>query len=93
MTTIYCECGFPASLVPVQFLGWAKTPAHDVTGLFNAVVRLKRGAPGYSMGEVLHVDKWRIVVKAGRRNYRQMIKPAPLPAVDPQNLIAARWPA
>lgn len=90
MKTIYFEAGLPATLIPVQFMGWARTPAHDVTGCHNAVVRLKRSAPGYPRGEVLHVPARAVVVKAGRRNYHQLVRPAPLPAVDPATVIPAR---
>lgn len=90
MTTIYFEAGLPATLVPVRFIGWAKTPMHEQTGLFNAVIRLKRAAPGYQRGEVLHVPSTTVVVKAGRRNYHQIVKPAPLPPVDPSNVMASR---
>lgn len=90
MTTIYFEAGLPATLIPVQFMGWAKTPAHDVTGLLNAVVRLKRAAPGYPLGEVLHVPARAVVVKAGRRDYCQLVQSAQLPPVDPAKIIPAR---
>lgn len=90
MATIYFESGIPATLIPVRFMGWAKSPAHDVTGCFNAVVRLKRAAPGYACGEVLHVPAWSVVCKAGRRDYRQLVRPAPLPPIVPGELIPAR---
>lgn len=89
-TTIYFEVGFPASLVPVAFIGWAKSPAHDVTGCVNAVVRLKRSAPGYRCGEVLHVPAWAVVEKSGRRDYKQRVRPAPLPQIDHSKLIDSR---
>lgn len=88
--TIYLEAGFPATLVPVAFLGWAKSPAHDVTGCFNAVVRLKRSAHCYHAGEVAHVPAWCVVQKAGRSNYKQRVRPAPLPPIDRSNLIDSR---
>lgn len=90
MATIYLEAGFPATLIPVSFVGWAKTPAHDITGFYNAVVKLKRAAPGYQRGEVLHVDGARVVVKAGRLNYHQLVKRAALPAIDPANVLQSR---
>lgn len=92
MTTIYFEAGLPATLIPVQFMGWAKTPGHDVTGCHNAVIRLKRAAPGYPLGEVLHVPARAVVVvvKAGRRNYCQLVRPAPLPPVDPAKVMNSR---
>lgn len=90
MSTIYYEAGLPACLVPVAFIGWAKTPIHDVTGGFNAVVRLKRATPGYPCGTVLHVPRWAVVHKSGRRNYKQLVRPATLPPVDPSNLIDSR---
>ena len=90
MTTIYFEAGLPARLVPVAFVGWAKTPIHDVTGCFNAVVRLKRATQGYPCGTVLHVPAWSVVHKAGRRDYKQLVKPAVLPPVDPLKLIDSR---
>lgn len=90
MTTIYFEAGIPATLIPVQFVGWARRPAHDVTGLHNAVIRLKRSAPGYLRGEVLHVPAYAVVVKSRRRDYRQLVKPAPLPPVDPATVTDSR---
>lgn len=90
MTTIYYETGIPARLVPVAFVGWAKTPIHDVTGRFNAVVRLKRATHGYPCGTVLHVPVWSVVHKAGRRDYKQLVRPAALPPVDPLKLIDSR---
>lgn len=90
MTTIYFEAGLPATLIPVQFIGWARSPAHDVTCCHNAVIRLKRAAPGYPLGEVLHVPARAVVVKAGRRDYCQLVRPAPLPPVDPATVMNAR---
>lgn len=91
MPTIYYEAGLPATLIPVRFVGWAKSPAHDVTGCLNAVVQLKRTHQGaYQCGEILHVPAGSVVQKAGRRNYFQLVRPATLPAVDPANLLPAR---
>lgn len=88
--TIYYEAGLPATLVPCAFIGWAKTPGHELTGCFNAVVRLKRAAPGYQKGEILHVPARAVVIKAGRRNYHQLVKAAPLPPVDPATVMQSR---
>lgn len=90
MPTIYYEAGLPATLIPVKFLGWAKSPAHELTGCFNAVIRLKRTRGAYQCGEVLHVAPWAVVVKAGRRDYFTRVRAAALPAIDPNNLIPAR---
>lgn len=90
MKTIYYEAGIPASLIPVQFLGWAKTPAHELTGCFNAVIRLKRSRGAYQCGEVLHVPARSVVIKAGRRDYFTRVRAAALPPIDPNNLIPAR---
>lgn len=90
MTTIYYEAGIPATLIQVQFIAWARTPAHDVTGCFNAVVKLKRAAPGYQRGEVLHVPAWHVVVKAGRSDYCQLVRQAELPTRTEANTISAR---
>lgn len=90
MTTIYYEAGLPATLIPVEFIGWAKTPGHEITGCFNAVVKLKRSAPGYERGETLHVPPRAVVIKAGRRDYRQMVQPASLPTRTKENTIEAR---
>lgn len=91
MPTIYYEAGIPATLIPCQFIGWAKSPAHEFTGCFNAVIRLKRDSGAYRKGEILHVWSRYVVVKAGRRDYRQLVRSAPLPDVDRANLIPARW--
>lgn len=91
MATIYYEAGLPASLIPVQFIGWAKSPGHELTGCFNAVIRLKRSHGAYQKGEVLHVPTWSVVEKAGRRDYFQLVRTAALPAIDPANLIPARY--
>lgn len=90
--TLYYEAGIPATLLPVAFIGWAKTPGHDVTGQFNAVIRLKRGTKlgAYKTGEVLHVPAWSVVNKSGRRDYHQLVRAAALPPIDPANLIKAR---
>ena len=91
--TIYYECGFPAELVPVEFIGWERSPLHHLTGCINAVVRLKRKpmAVSYYKGEVLHVPSYRVVEKAGIRNYNQLVRPAALPPVGDANLLPARW--
>lgn len=88
--TIYYAAGIPATLIPVQFIAWARTPAHDITGGYNAVVKLKRAAPGYQRGELLHVWAGYVVVKAGRRDYRQIMRSAELPKRTESNTIAAR---
>jgi hypothetical protein len=91
MMTIYYESGLPARLIPVQFIGWAKSPMHDVTGCVNAVVRVKRELlPYYPRGEVLHVPARCVVEKAGRRDYHQLVRPAQLPPVDRNDLMEAR---
>lgn len=90
MATIYYEFGIPATLIPVKFIGWAKSPIHEITGCFNAVVRLKRATKYYPAGEILHLPARSIVVKAGRRDYFQLVRQAPLPTIDLNNLIAAR---
>lgn len=86
MKTIYFEAGLPATLIPVQFMGWAR----DVTGCHNVVIRLERAAPGYTRGEVLHVPAYAVVVKAGRRDYHQLVRPAPLPPVDVSDSMQSR---
>lgn len=86
--TIYAECGLPASLVPVQFLGWIPSPVHDITGLYNAVVRLKRSAPGYTKGETLRLPARSIVHKAGVRNGFVMVRQAELPARTDENTLS-----
>lgn len=91
MPTIYYEAGIPATLIPCKFIGWAKSPAHELTGCINAVIRLKRSHGAYRTGEVLHVPARSVVVKAGRRDYHQLVRSAPLPDVDRANLIPARW--
>lgn len=90
MPTIYYEAGLPATLIPVQFIGWAKTPLHDITGLFDAVVRLKRSSGAYKRGEVLHVPPDRVVEKTGQRDYFIRVRQAKLPARDDSKLIPSR---
>lgn len=90
MTTIYYEAGLPATLIPVQFLGYAETPLHETTKLYNVVIRLKRSIHGYHKGEILHVPARSVVEKAGVRNYHQMVKPATLPPRTPGNTQKAR---
>lgn len=89
--TIYYECGFPAELVPVEFIGWAKSPLHRLTNCVNAVVKLKRKprASYYNCGEVLHVPAHSIVEKVGFKNYHQRVRGAELPAIDYANLLPA----
>ena len=90
MPTLYYEAGIPATLIPVRFIGWAKTPGHELTGGINAVIRLKRSAPGYQTGELLHVPARSVVEKAGRRDYFQRVRNPALPAVDLSSLIQSR---
>ena len=86
--TIYYEYGFPAELVPVEFIGWAEAPLRG-NGFVNAVVRLKRKPISgiYKCGDVLHVPAYSIVEKAGSANYHQLVRRAELPAIDYNNLI------
>lgn len=88
--TIYFETGADAQLIPVQVLGWAPTPAHDLTGLYNVVIRLKRAHSNYHVGEVLHVPARAVVVKAGIRDYHMRVRQAPLPARTDANTLQAR---
>ncbi len=88
--TLYYEAGLPASLIPVQFIAWAKTPLHDVTGCFNAVVKLKATHGAYQRGEVLHVPAGSVVVKAYVRSFHQYVRAAPLPERTEANTIPAR---
>lgn len=80
-------------LQAVSFLGWAKTPIHDTTGAYNAVVKVKRCGIGqiYNVGEVLHIPARCVVVKAFRKDYQWRVVPATLPDRDDANLIACRW--
>lgn len=91
--TIYYETA-RNGLIPCEFLGYAKSPAHDVTGCFNVVVRLKRAEsgvmPGYVAGEVLHVPHRAIVEKAGRLQYHQLVRTAALPPRTAENTRDAR---
>lgn len=87
--TIYYETA-RNGLIPCEFLGWAKTPAHETTGLYNAVIRLKRGKAGYETGEVLHVPPFYVVVKSHVQDYHQYVKPAELPPVNPETVAGAR---
>lgn len=92
MATIYYECGIPATLIPVEFIGWSKTPAHDVTGQYNAVIRLKKSHGScYQKGEVLHLPSRCIVEKAGKSDYFIMVRQAALPDIDKENLIPCQW--
>lgn len=88
--TLYYEAGIPASLIPVQFIGWAPTPAHDITGLYNAVVRLKRTRGAYKAGEILHLPPWAIVVRAGVTHHRIRVRQADLPERTDANTLNAR---
>ncbi len=90
MPTIYYEAGLPATLIPVAFVAWAKTPAHEVTGCFNAVIRLKRSHGAYRAGEVLHVAPHMVVEKAGVRDYFIRVRNAKLPERTDTNTIPAR---
>ena len=91
--TLYYECGIPAELVPVKFLGWAPTPLHDATGAYNVVIKLKRKPKftDYAKGEVLHVPAWSVVEKAGTCGGHQRVRPARLPAVNESQLFKSRW--
>ena len=90
--TIYYECGIPAELVPVKFLGWAQTPI-GLPGRYNAVIEIKRKPKftSYERGEVLHVPPWSVVEKAGTRCGFQRVRPAALPPVVENLLFKARW--
>jgi hypothetical protein len=88
--TIYYEAGIPATLIPVQVLGWVPTPAHDLTGLYNVVIRVKRTTTAHSAGEVLHVPARAVVVKAGIRDSHMRVRQAPLPARTDANTLQAR---
>lgn len=94
--TIYYETA-RHGLIACQFIGWAPSPCHDVTGQYNVVIRLKRGGltgSGYYRGDVLHVPRSFVVEKAGRRDYHQLVRSAALPQVTDSNLIPARkWPS
>ena len=89
MKTIYYNA-LLNGLIPVQFLGYAKTPCHDVTGCFNVVVRLKRSRGAYRTGEVLHLPHSLVVEKAGRRDYQTRVRTANLPARTDANTRGAR---
>lgn len=88
--TLYYETAL-SGLVPVRFIGYAKSPAHYVTGGVNVVVKVTRGTGTYKAGEVFHLPRWVIKVKAGRRDYQQLVRQAELPAVDKTQLINARF--
>lgn len=88
--TMYYEAGLPASLIPVQFVGWAPTQAHEFTGMWNAVIRLKRTHGAYKAGETLHVPARAVVVKAGTRDYHTLVRQAVLPARSEANTLNAR---
>lgn len=93
MTTIYYEAGIPASLIPCQFIGWRKTPAHEVTGMWNAVIKLKRTHGAYKTGEVLNVPPHRVVEKAGRRDFFIRVRNAQLPArTEANTLLCGTYP-
>jgi hypothetical protein len=88
--TMYYEAGIPASLIPCTFVGWAPTPATEFTGLHNAVIRLKRTHGTHHSGEVLHVPPQAVVVKAGRRDYHQLVRSATLPTRTDANTLNSR---
>lgn len=88
--TIYYETT-RSGLVPVKFLGWKLSPL----GLgYNAVIQFKRDVPAvnggllYYRGERVAMPPKSIVVKAGRRDYHQQVKPAQLPARTDGNTIS-----
>lgn len=87
--TIYYETARDG-LIPCEFLGYAKSPAHPVTRCYNVVIRLKRTKGGYQCGEILHLPTWVIVEKAGRRDYRQLVRTATLPTRTGENTRDAR---
>ena len=89
--TIYLD--ILKGLQAVSFLGWSKTPMHDTTGAYNAVVRIKRKGAGkiYSVGEVLHIPARSVVVKAFRKDYQWRVVSATLPERNDFELIACRW--
>lgn len=89
MTTYY-EAGIPASLIPVTFIGWAPTPAHDLTGLYNVVVRVRRTHGTYRAGETLHLPLHSVVVKTGVRDGFTRVRAASLPARTDANTLKAR---
>jgi hypothetical protein len=82
--TIYYEAGIPATLIPVEFIGWTESPLGYG---FNATIRLKRSAPGYSAGEIVRVPARSVVEKAGRRDYFIRVRPAELPVRTDSNTL------
>jgi hypothetical protein len=84
--TLYIDMHL-TGLIPVKFIGWAKTPAHTYTGCYNAVVKIKRNIGAYKAGEVMHMAPWAVVQRIRRG---RLIKNADLPPVDINNLIEAR---
>lgn len=82
---IYLET-FRHGLVPCEFLGWTKTPLG--IGEHNATVRLKCDSKsGYERGDIVRVPARVIVVKAGQKDYYQMVKPAILPVRTVDNTL------
>jgi hypothetical protein len=81
--TIYYETARDG-LIACKFLGWTETPL----GLgYNATVQLKRSCAGYDKGEVIRVPARVIVIKAGRKDYHQMVKSAILPVRTVDNTL------
>lgn len=77
--TIYYEAGIPASLIPVQFIGWAPSPHHDLTGHYEVVVRVRRTRGSHKAGDTLHLPLHSVVVKSGTRDGFIRVRAAPLP--------------
>lgn len=86
--TIYYEAGFPASLIPATFIGWA--PADALIGTHYAVIRLKRTKGVYRAGETLHVPAREVVVKVGVRDGFIRVRGASLPARTDANTLNPR---
>lgn len=93
MPAIYYETA-RHGLIRCGFIGWAKSPAHEVTGCFNAVIKLREEVKGcgYHKGEILHVPAWHVVEKAGVRGYHQYVRKAKLPEIKTDELLPSRWP-
>lgn len=87
--TIYYETARDG-LIPCEFLGYAKSPAHAATGCYNVVIRMKRTKGSYQCGEILHTPAWTVVEKAGMSDYYQLVRTAALPARTDENTRAAR---
>lgn len=58
---IYYEtrCG----LIPCKFLGWAKSPAHETTGNYNAVIKLSQDGEGIAYKKGDSVECWELYRK------------------------------